>query len=201
MCSRYCLSPSLSEWVAGFIENVVARYPSCESVIKIDDVFPTNLVPIIVKADKQLHAEPMLWGYSNYGNSSLAINARAESTERKPLFRRSFLSGRCVVPTTGFIEWPHRPARKDDRSLFRLQESRVLYLAGISKEVGDERRFVIVTCPANASIADLHDRMPVILKPDQLQDWIENIDEARRIMTSEQPPLIREPAPVFPNWR
>ena len=77
------------------------------------------------------------------------------------MFRKSLHGRRCAVPSTDSLNG--RSKVKKIKYRFNLPDSRVLYMAGIYNEFKDENRFVILTTGANHSIADVHNRMPVIL--------------------------------------
>ena len=86
----------------------------------------------------------------------LVLNARAETVLEKPLFRRLVLAGRVVVPAQCFYEWD----RNKVRHAFSRLDGRDLMLAGI----GDGHSFAILTTAANAGMAPVHDRMPLVLE-------------------------------------
>lgn len=73
-----------------------------------------------------------------------------------------------------------------------MPDSRVLYMAGIYNEFKDENRFVILTTGANHSIADVHNRMPVILTERNVEDWITSEDFALAYIQTVMPALRRE---------
>ena len=106
------------------------------------------------------------------------------------MFRSSLLHRRCAVPTSGFFEWSHD--RANNKYRFRQTGSGALYLAGLWRDCSGERRFVILTRPANASIADLHDRMPVILREDQLDAWVHDDRRTAYLLTQEAPQLTHK---------
>jgi putative SOS response-associated peptidase YedK len=102
------------------------------------------------------------------------INATAETVATKPYFREAYRRRRCIVPVDGFFEWmavkgskvkqPYAIAMKD-RSSFGI--------AGVWENWRDPasgewvRTFAIITVPANSLVSRIHDRMPVILAPDE----------------------------------
>ncbi len=86
----------------------------------------------------------------------LVVNARAETVLEKPLFRKLVLAGRVVVPAQSFYEWD----RQKVRHAFSRFDGRELMLAGIC----NGRSFVIMTTAANAGMAPVHDRMPLVLE-------------------------------------
>lgn len=116
----------------------------------------------------------------------LMINARAETICEKPMFRRSIAAQRCVIPATSFYEWD--AARHEYQ--FELP-GEPLYLAGIYDNVDGANRFVILTTAPNASMWDIHDRMPLILRREQIRPWLTDPEAALQLLTSTPPLLER----------
>lgn len=131
--------------------------------------------------------EPAVWGFPNYARKGVIINARSETALEKKTFRDSLLSRRCVVPTTGFFEWSQDKAHQ--KYLFHLPNDDVLYLAGVYNVYQGEQRYVILAADGNESIREIHNRMPVILLPDQLEAWLHDTDRALKVIKGELPQL------------
>lgn len=108
------------------------------------------------------------------------INTRAESIVEKPSFKQAFSSRRCLIPSNGFYEW-----KKDqDKTPYRifLKNEELFAMAGIweiwkDAEERETHTFSIITTAANNVINNIHQRMPVILKPDDEQTWLLENDE------------------------
>jgi putative SOS response-associated peptidase YedK len=106
------------------------------------------------------------------------INARAETVAKLPAFRGAFRKRRCLVPVNAFFEWS---GEKGERTKWRIsvREEPLFALAGLwewwqDREGGEAiASFTIITCAANAAIAPLHDRMPVILRETDYARWLE----------------------------
>ena len=135
-----------------------------------------------------LRTEPLLWGFPGFDKGKLLINARAESVKDRPTFADSFAGRRCVLPAAGFYEWD----RKKEKVIFTVPESKILYLAGIYRPYGEENRFVILTREANASMAPVHDRMPLILSRGEVGPWVRGVNEADDILAKKLPLLRAE---------
>lgn len=102
----------------------------------------------------------------------LLINARCETIREKPSFRKSIANRRCVIPINGFYEWKREKAGKTPYYL-RAPDGSGLPLAGIWDISRDGvQQCCIVTTAANEMMAPIHDRMPVILDPGAMKDWI-----------------------------
>ncbi len=107
-------------------------------------------------------------------HSPLLINARAETVASKPAFRDSFRSRRCVIPADGFYEWRSSGSRREPFHI-RLRDRGLFAFAGIWREPeGDTPAgCAILTTEANRTLREIHDRMPVLLRPDAIQGWID----------------------------
>lgn len=119
---------------------------------------------------------PARFGFSSPGRSPV-INARSETAERLPAFRRAFAGGRCLVPADGFYEWISEGGRRQARWLHRPGGG-LLLLAGLCRPEADGLAFVILTTPANRLVSGLHGRMPAILDPAQAEAWLARPDGA-----------------------
>lgn len=104
------------------------------------------------------------------------INARGETAATKPTFRSAFARRRCLIPADGFYEWRAEGGRKQPY-LIQRGDQRPMLLAGLWDEWRgpDEtiRSATIVTTSANNELRALHERMPVILGPDQIDAWLD----------------------------
>jgi putative SOS response-associated peptidase YedK len=114
-------------------------------------------------------AKDMKTGYS-------LINARGDTIEKKPAFRSAFAHRRLIIPASYFYEWQHAEKEKIPY-LIRLKGKELFGMAGLweswtapTGEVIDS--CTIVTTAANAAVAKLHDRMPVILREEDYARWL-----------------------------
>ncbi len=105
------------------------------------------------------------------------------------MFRRSLAQRRCVLPTTGFFEWGPGEDGAKRKYRFNLPETRALYLAGFWNDFSGEKNCVVLTTAANASVEDIHDRMPVVLLREQLEPWVRDAAFASELMGRVPPPL------------
>ena len=165
MCGRYTGYVDECEELKTIYTEAVRRYPGVK--FHSGEIFPTNTVPLLMGHQEGLAPVPGTWGYPGYNGKGVIINARAETAGVKPTFAESLRYRRCVVPTTGYFEW----SAEKRKFLFRQPDRTILYLAGLYREYADGLRFVILTTSANASTADIHPRMPVVLGEDMLELW------------------------------
>jgi putative SOS response-associated peptidase YedK len=104
------------------------------------------------------------------------INARSETVTEKPSFREAFKRRRCVIPADGFYEWQRLEGRKQP-FFFRMRDERPFGFAGLWERWEGEGGEVINSCAiltteANEVLRPVHDRMPVILHPDDYEVWL-----------------------------
>ena len=188
MCSRYFLDAD------GNIIAYTFQVPVHERIRKRFNIAPTQEAPVI-RVDKEGTREVALlrWGLVPFWAKDLAvgtrmINARCEGVEAKPAFRAAVRQRRCLVPATGFFEWQGAAGRKQPFAI-TLPGRPLFAFAGLwetwQPQAGAAvETFTIVTTDANDSVAEIHDRMPVILPKDAEDAWLkaEPID-ARMLLT------------------
>lgn len=180
MCGRYQVSTEeeIIE-VREIINEVNEKYKDKPLLASMTtgEIFPTNTAPILVAGESKPQAALMKWGFTRWDNKGVIINARAETAMEKKSFHASLLNRRCVIPTTGFYEWLKREGGKT-KYLFRLSETKMLYLAGLYEQspLGDP--YVIMTTAANSTISSYHDRMPLILDKRSVEDWLSSTSYA-----------------------
>ena len=125
------------------------------------------------------------WGFPSFAAKKLVINARAEGIEKKPLFSRSIREMRCVLPASGFYEWD----REGQKVTFTDPDEPVIYLAGIYRPFGSEMRFVIITREANESMIPVHERMPLMIAPEDVRAWITDAAQTEDLLARPLPQL------------
>jgi putative SOS response-associated peptidase YedK len=133
------------------------------------NVAPTDTVPILTLVDGQRQISPMSWGTIPKGKRGMLINWRSESfPPRAP---------RCGVIADGFQEWSG-PKEARQPHWFHRPDYRLVILAGLWKM--QEQRdgtfiqaFVILTSRANALMAPIHNRMPIVLEESRFDEWMD----------------------------
>nr|WP_330406009.1 SOS response-associated peptidase [Faecalicatena contorta] len=167
MCGRYYIGKSLTYRMEEIVGEADCRI---EEEQFNRDVYPTDLVPVIVAGQQGLKLTCQRWGYPGYQGKGVVFNARAESVMEKKMFHNGIRYNRAVIPAGGFYEWN----QNKEKITFLRKDSPVIYLAGFYSRFEDGERFVILTTAANESMVKTHDRMPLILEEDQLEGWIRN---------------------------
>ena len=196
MCGRFFWDNDAEEAFEDDFPELIRIARAQEKSLRAGDYMPSMDALAVVggqKAPPQFTADPisaeiLKWGFPGFDKGKLLINARAESVKTRPTFADSFASRRCVLPAAGFYEWD----RKKEKVTFRLGDKPILYLAGIYRPYGAEKRFVVLTREANDSMRPVHDRMPLILTKEEVRPWVGNIEEAGGILTKELPQLVAE---------
>jgi putative SOS response-associated peptidase YedK len=147
------------------------------------NVAPTQMLPVLVSAQERRVVQ-MRWGLvpswaKDPAIGSRMINARSETLEEKPSFRNAFKARRCLILADGFYEWQRSGTAKTPSVpyYFRRADGRPFAFAGLwenwrSPEGHDLRTCTIITCAANAVVAPVHERMPVILSGDDGWNWL-----------------------------
>ncbi len=185
VCGRFSSQTSAEELAAYFeAENTVAEDPGPRF-----NVAPTQDVLAVVGGEGGRRLGTLRWGLvpSWAGDPSIGsrlINARAETVRTKPAFRSAFERRRCLIPADGFYEWQARPGQQRKQPWYvRRRDGAPLAFAGLwevwrDAEGGRLATCVIVTTGANATVAPLHDRMPVVLEAGRWDTWLDraNVD-------------------------
>ena len=116
--------------------------------------------------------------------SSHLINARAETLTEKPSFKKAYRHRRCLIPATGFFEWHATEAGKQPYHIHR-QDNGLFAFAGIWEHWEHEQETVyscsIITTAASNKMTPIHDRMPVIIMPDDYNRWLDKKNTAIEI--------------------
>ncbi|GHA30213.1 DUF159 family protein [Devosia pacifica] len=108
----------------------------------------------------------------------LLVNARAETMEEKPAFRDVLKHGRCIVPASGYYEWHTGPDRTKQPYYITRSDDQPIALAGLyATWVGPQGEEIdsvaTITVPANRQMSEIHDRMPAILRGDEIDRWLD----------------------------
>jgi putative SOS response-associated peptidase YedK len=163
------------------------------------NVAPTQDVPVVLN-ESPTRLSLVQWGLipswaKDPGIGAQLINARAETVAEKPSFRNAFKKRRCLVLADSFYEWRKdgegsRPSKTPLRITLKAGEP--FAMAGLwevwTSPEGEKRRTcTIITTEANDLLASIHDRMPVILPPDQELRWLDDNLDAENLKGLLQP--------------
>jgi putative SOS response-associated peptidase YedK len=179
------------------------------------NIAPSLDLPVVVEEEHGGRViRLMQWGLiprrqlAGHLRSVAPINARAESVADKPMFSDLIRRRRCLVPTSGFYEWQQVGRRK--RPFFVAVRDQPLFaFAGLYDELDQGgcapiASFAVLTTRANARLAEIHGRMPVIVRPADEGWWlsrqitdVEDVEPAMEPLRSED--LIVHPVSTAVN--
>jgi putative SOS response-associated peptidase YedK len=145
------------------------------------NIAPTQPVAVVRDRDEK-NIELFRWGLipawaKDVSIGNRMINARSETLSEKPSFRAAFARRRCLILADGFFEWQHSSKTHSQPYYFQLEPHKAFAFAGLWEswqpaEGAPLLSCTIITCAANARVAPLHDRMPVILEGERMWDWL-----------------------------
>ena len=181
MCGQYYVDDE----TAREIEKIVRDLDRKLHVERTGDIRPSQRAAVIKGENEHLMADCMAWGFPRFDGKGLLINARAESAMERKTFRNSVQHRRCIIPAKGFYEWD----KSKEKFSFERYDSPVLFMAGCYNQY-DQDRFVILTTDANPSVSPVHDRMPLILEPDELESWVLD-DGATEFILHKTPVMLK----------
>jgi putative SOS response-associated peptidase YedK len=175
MCGRYSLTKPIKTLKEHF-QAIAAEMDHDKRY----NIAPSQSVPIVVAGEQERELHAMRWGLipswaKDPALGNKLINARAETVHEKPSFRSSFRKQRCLVPVDGFYEWQVRDQGKVPQYI-RLRTGGLFAFAGLWSEwdSGKEilQTFTIITTNASRELESIHHRMPVILMPQDYENWL-----------------------------
>jgi len=188
MCGRFALQalPNDVREALGLME--LDAFPARYNIV------PTQPILVVIAGDRQepgsnrpdRRALLVRWGLTpswvkDPKEFPLLINARAESAIGKASFRAAMRHRSILVPASGFYEW-HRPSKeskgKSQAYWIRPRQGGVIAFAGLmetwsSADGSEVDTGAILTVPANQAIAPIHDRMPVVIAPEDFSRWLD----------------------------
>ena len=177
MCSRYSLTSPPESVRATFAYRDTPNFPARYNIAPTQDIGV-----VCVDEDGTRRFRMMRWGLlppfvRDPKAGPPMINARAEGVAKNSAYKRAFAERRCLVPADGFYEWTG-PKGKRRPFLLRPRGRELIAFAGIYERWRDGKggeidTVAILTCPANATVAPLHDRMPVVLPPEHFAAWLD----------------------------
>lgn len=188
MCGRFALTAEkrvMEEFLAMLLgENAPARY----------NIAPTQPILVVISGEKagpgsnmpERRALLARWGFipgwvKDPRDFPLLINARAETAAEKASFRAAMRHRRILVPASGFYEW-HRPSKESGEKAqaywIRPRRQEVVAFAGLmetwsSADGSEVDTAAILTTSANAAMAPIHERMPVVIRQEDFSRWLD----------------------------
>jgi putative SOS response-associated peptidase YedK len=155
------------------------------------NVAPTTTVPMLMHEDGELTLHAARWGlvphwWKQPKPPALTFNARSEEAASKPMWRHAYRNSRCLMPAEGWYEW-NQGERVDPATgeILKVKQPHYIYRTGepvfafaglLSHWTNPDGESVlscaVLTKAAAPSLTDVHDRMPVVLLPEQYEEWI-----------------------------
>ena len=202
MCSRYSPTspPAAVRAYFGYADtpNFPARY----------NIAPTQPIAVVARDREGVRRfRLMRWGLlpafvKNPKTFPTLINARSEEVLVKPSFRNAMRWRRCLIPADGFYEWTGAKGKRP--FLLRPRRGELIAFARLyerwrDKDGGEIDTVVILTCPANRTVAPLHDRMPVVLAPKHFEAWLDTPADAAVTLLSPSSDDLFEAIEMHPK--
>ena len=191
MCGRYELNSSPAKLKEHFNTTGELEFKARFNIA------PTQTVPVVGLDDKGNRVFTLAqWGLipswvKDPKEVQHPINAKSETAAIKPMFRHAYRKNRVLVPADGFYEWMPRDGGKQPY-LIRLRDDDLMGIGGLLEHwQGPESEvttFTILTTEANSLMAKIHNRMPVIIKPEDYASWIDtNLTDVIKLQAMAQP--------------
>ncbi|MDX2239904.1 MAG: SOS response-associated peptidase [Leptolyngbyaceae cyanobacterium bins.302] len=194
MCGRYTQTQSAQAIAGAFQLSTAPPAPPRYNIA------PTQLVGAVVQTQRQPERQfrVLRWGLvpswaKDPAVGNRLINARSETVAEKPSFRSALRYRRCLLVADGFYEW-QREGRKKQPYYFQLEDHQPFGFAGLweqweSQTTGEVlETCTILTTAANEMLRPIHDRMPVILHPDEYDRWLDpELNQSTQILPLLQP--------------
>ena len=169
---------------------------------------PGQAVAAVLEHEGRRRLDALQWGLIPFWAKDATIgrrliNARLDSVASKPAFREAWQRRRCLIPASGFYEWTEPRGGRKRPHFIRPGAEPLLALAGLWErwrtESGEKlETCVIVTTDANAQLAPVHDRMPLLIPRDAHALWLDprsSLDDVLKL--AERPPALEVHAVGF----
>lgn len=176
MCGRYTLTLTPEEMKRLF------RYPETPNFPPRYNIAPTQPIAIVAATHGERHFRLVRWGLipswvKDPSSFTLLINARSETAAEKPAFRAGMRHRRVLIPASGFYEW-RRDGKEKQAFFIRPRHGGGIAFAGISEDwLGADGSEIdtaaILTTEANHLVGAIHDRMPVIIREEDFDAWLD----------------------------
>jgi putative SOS response-associated peptidase YedK len=174
MCGRFTLARSPEDVARAFGLDKVPNFPPRYNIA------PSQPVGVFVCGKNASKPEFRLMGWGLIPSwakdpaiGAKLINARSETVAEKPSFRAAFKYRRCLIPADGFYEWQKTQQGTKQPFYFSMAGNAVFAFAGLWESWNDIETCTILTTSANGLVQPIHDRMPVILSPENYGRWLD----------------------------
>lgn len=178
MCGRFTITAPIEDIM---LQYYVDNNPNI-NYKPIYNAAPMQFIPAIVRGENGNRLGELRWGLvpswaKDDKIGSKMINARAETILEKPSFNRLLTSRRCIIPADGFFEWKQRNGSKQPYRIV-LRDDNLFSFAGLYDIWADANgnklsTCTIITTEPNSLMAEIHNRMPVILERENETEWLD----------------------------
>ena len=209
--------------LSGFIDRA-GRLPLAETIMNVmakpvkmwGNIRPTDMAAVLAP-NKQgnMAVFPMIWGFNHESSDKPLVNCRIETADQKALWKDSWLNRRCIIPASWYYEWGVLPSEagirvenetpkiKKDKFAIQPEGEEITYLAGLYRfeeyQGVQIPMFTVLTRQSVAPVSEIHDRMPLILAKDDLNEWINKDSDPRNVAKKAVTNLVMEKAIDYPD--
>jgi putative SOS response-associated peptidase YedK len=194
MFIRYSLTANADEVARRFAVDVPEGY------LPQYNAAPTHLLPVITQDSPQgisffYWGAPPTWANKKPLGEKI-INTRLELIAEKTVLQKKLRERRCLLPADGFYEWKRAGKKTNIPYRFTLKDKEQFALAGLWEEYDDAsgemfHTFTVITTEANTSVAQITDRMPVIITSGMEKSWLQETNE-QELLT-----ILKAPSPAL----
>ena len=144
---------------------------------------PTDVAAVLApNKEGNVSVFPMIWGFSHEATDAPIVNCRLETASQKEMWKDSWFRRRCAIPCSWYFEWEHfrspdgKRSKVGEKYLIQPKDSHTTMLAGLYRF--EERNglqvpvFSVLTRDAIGELRGIHDRMPLMINKDDVEDWI-----------------------------
>lgn len=182
MCGRFMFDPTTNPE----LKKIQTLAATQGVAVKTGEVFTNDFTALVIDQDQQIKVVAMAWGWPGFKAGQKLINARSETVLQKSRFAQAFLTQRAVYPTNGFFEW----TVDKQKVYFKYPNStQPVYIAGFYAYFDGQPRSILLTTAPNASVAPVHNRMPLLLQKRQISSWLKDSSWAQAFLRQAMPPL------------
>jgi len=189
MCGRFCIAATPGEIRERYF---LSSLPTL--MLPSYNVAVTQTGLVITSSDRnRFFGKTARWGFKKEIQSQVKqiINLRSETIERTVHMINKDYTTRCLIPATGYYEWK-REKNKKIPYYIRRNDNALFSMAGLVSDAsvgaaGSDPSFIILTCPSEGILSDVHDRMPVIITRDQEMQYLSS--ETKRAVPLSLPEI------------
>jgi putative SOS response-associated peptidase YedK len=187
-CGRYTLHAKSKDLI-----NHYKTTKTPNTIAPSYNVAPGQTMPVVTeKENGEREIEPMRWGLVPAWAKDISIgykliNARDDSVFEKPMWRSAILKKRCLIPANGFYEWEKPLSNSNELKkpyYIHPKQTDIFSFAGVwsiwkDAEGKELKTYSIITTESNEEMRSVHNRMPVILYPEEEAEWLDSSHSAR----------------------